>query len=727
VPRFLSIFAWVLLAAALVVAPLPAGAVPGPAAPPSCAEGPARAGDRIEGTPCADTIVVPAGVASVSGGGGDDTIVPGPIAAASSCPSGCRLGVGSQTFEGGPGDDVVFGERGNDTLLGGGGNDKLFGGPGDDLLRGGPGEDLLAGGFGADTLDGEEGNDYIRGDATIDHLRDSGPATDVDTLSYSTGISPGFTRALGNPGFPAKTEEGRGVYLDLTEGLGDNGVAPNGGGVDEVTGANFERIDGSPFSDYIKGSKAGQTIYGGGGADVLEAGGTGTTLNGGADGDDCVGGASASACESTASNGPVATRNPGEVSVGSMTEGAPGYAELYLLGSSGGDGLTVDSTGGAAGEAVTMHLTGGSSFQAPPAASGCSLSNSTTAVCTLPGPLASLLVAGLGGSDNLRAEALPGPTSLMMLGGEGNDEISAGSESDDILVDGPGNDTLHGHGGDDAVVGNAGQDTLFGEGGNDLFLSNSICEGDTIEGGEGRDNASWARFGEGVGANLATGQAGRPGAAATPSCVSGSLDSLHGIEDLEGSNSPDSFYGDAGPNQLLGHEGADSLHSGAGADLILANASDADAAIDCGADLDTAIVDFAQFGDPPPFECETVIEAARDNFNLPPPEIPPPPLEPPPPPKLRPDTKSPQTRLGAHPSKLLNTQTGRRQVAFRFSSNEAGSRFRCRLDGRPFRICASPRTYVVRPGRHTFRVAAADQAGNVDPTPVLFHFRVRRR
>ncbi len=732
VPRFFSILVGVLLAI-VVAAPSPAGAAT--AGPPSCAEGPERVGDTIEGTPCADTIVVPAGVASVSGGGGDDTILPGPIAAAiSSCPSGCRLGVGSQTFEGGPGDDIVFGERGNDTLLGGGGNDKLFGGPGDDLVRGGPGDDLLIGGFGADTVDGEEGNDYIRGDATIDHLRDSGPAADVDTLSYSTGISPGFTKAVSNPGFPAKTEEGRGVYLDLTkldeegEAEGDNGVAPNGGGVDEVEPVDFERIVGSPFSDYIKGSKAGQTIYGGGGADVLEAGGAGTTLDGGADGDDCVGGASAPNCESTASNGAVATRNAGEVSVGSITEGAAGYTELYLLGSSSGDGLTVDPTGGATGEAVIMHLSGGSTFQAPPVGSGCVLQDSsTTAVCTLPGPLASLLVAGLGGADNLRAEGMPGPTSLMMLGGEGSDEVSAGNESDDILVDGPGNDTLHAHGGDDVVTGNAGQDSLLGEGGNDLFLSNTICEGDTIEGGEGRDNASWAKFKEAIGANLAIGQAGRPGVAGAPSCASGSPDALKSIEDLEGSASPDSFYGDSGPNQLLGHEGADTYRAGAGADLILANAADADAVIDCGADTDRAIVDFAKFGDPAPVECETVTEAARDNFNLPPPEIPPPPLEPPPPPKPRLDTKPPRTRLGTHPPALITTKSGRRRVVFRFTSSEDGSRFSCRIDGRPFRICTSPRAYVVGPGRHTFRVVAADQAGNVDRTPAFFHFRVRKR
>ena len=38
---------------------------------PTCAEGPVREGDTIRGTPCADTIVVPASVAYVNGGAGD--------------------------------------------------------------------------------------------------------------------------------------------------------------------------------------------------------------------------------------------------------------------------------------------------------------------------------------------------------------------------------------------------------------------------------------------------------------------------------------------------------------------------------------------------------------------------------------------------------------------------------------------------------------------------------
>ena len=101
-----------LASLAAVAALLPAAtaapaAVPGPAGLP-CAAGPVTVGATTYGTACADFMVVPAGVQAVKGGGGDDTIVPAPIAAASDpCPIGCFLGIGSQTFEGGPGDDVV--------------------------------------------------------------------------------------------------------------------------------------------------------------------------------------------------------------------------------------------------------------------------------------------------------------------------------------------------------------------------------------------------------------------------------------------------------------------------------------------------------------------------------------------------------------------------------------------------------------------------------------------
>ncbi len=271
-----------LVAALLLLVAFPAvawAATPGAPEPPSCAEGPATIGDVTYGTPCADVIVAPAGVAAVKGGAGDDTILAGPVAAAFP-----YLGVGSQVFEGGPGDDVVYGQRGNDTLRGNEGNDHLFGGIGDDVLRGGPGDDQLGGGFGADGIDGDGGNDFIHGDGTIDRIADSGSSANTDTLSYATGVTPGFgAAAVTSAGYverlPAAAEHG--VFLDLTAAAesenGDNGIAAHGGGVDKVEGDDFETVIGTPFSDYIVGTDGPETIHGGGGADAILGGGGGTT------------------------------------------------------------------------------------------------------------------------------------------------------------------------------------------------------------------------------------------------------------------------------------------------------------------------------------------------------------------------------------------------------------------------------------------------------------------
>jgi Ca2+-binding RTX toxin-like protein len=673
---------------------------------PTCAEGPTTVGGTAYGTPCADVIVVPAGVEDVKAGGGDDTIVPAPIAASTSCPEGCRLGVGSQTFEGGEGDDVVFGERGNDILRGGPGNDQLFGGIGDDLLQGGPGNDRLAGGFGADSIDGEEGDDYVRGDSTIDRIFDTGGGT--DTLSYSTGVTPGFGGSVPIANFPG---DERGLRLELGAGgeNAKNGVAPNGGGVDEVEVGAFETIVGTPFADYIVGTSAAETIYGGGGADALVGGGGGDTLVGGADGDYTDGGA-------------VTPRDPGKVSVGFMTPpGASPYAQLYLVGSGGGDKATATYSP----SAVSFQLAAGAFDQSVSDAGGCEVKSVTEAVCPLTAPLDSLLLAGLGGADTLTASNFPATVGLLAAGGEGGDALNGGEESEDILVDGEGGgtDVLNALGSDDALSHNGGADELLGGNGNDLFLSNSVCDGERVVGGEGRDNASWARFGEGVEANLASGQAGRPGTGEAPSCGGGPLDSITEVEDLEGSSFGDVFYGDAGPNQLLGHPGRDVYFAGAGEDSILANSGDADLTINCGPDIDEATIDRPQYGDPAPVECENVFEADPNNFRtrtL----LPPPPLPAPPPPA---DTRPPRTKLTFHPRANLVTHRKWRSVAFRFASNEAGSRFRCKLDRKPYRSCASPRAYRVKAGRHVFRVFAIDAAGNRDRTPSLFKFRVRLR
>jgi Ca2+-binding RTX toxin-like protein len=689
---------------------------------PECAAGPVTVGATTYGTACADFIVAPPGVQVVRGGGGDDTIVPARITALSPpCPSGCFLGIGSQTYEGGPGDDVVFGQRGNDTLLGGEGNDHLFGGIGDDLLRGGPGNDRLGGGFGADSIDGEAGNDYVHGDGTIDRIADTGGGT--DTLSFATGVTPGFGGTVPDFGdFPPAGGE-RGVRLFLGDGgqNGNNGIAAHGGGVDEVAGAGFETVIGTPFSDYIVGTAASQTIYGGGGADAIEGGGGADELDGGADGDylDGAGGAN--------------PRDTTKVSVGFMVPEQPGFAQLYAVGSTAADALTATYLPGPPA-AVAFHLSTGSFDESASAEAGCEVSASD-ATCTLTAPLDSLLLAGMGGADTIAATGFPATVTVVTLGGDGGDALT-GQPNEDVLVDGPdaGGDQLTGLGGDDALLHNGGADQRFGGSGNDLFLSVSICDGDLIDGGGERDNASWARLqDEPVGANLGLGRAGEPGPGGVPGCAAGDLDSLGGIEDLEGSEAGDSFYGDGGPNQLLGHQGPDTYSAAAGADTILANSGDPDPAIDCGADVDRALVDHPEYGDATPVNCEVVREADPNSFQILPafPIPPPPPPEivvpgPPPPRPVR-DRKPPQTQVIARPPAVLTTHRNRRRVGLRFAATEPGATFRCKLDRLPYRPCFSPRVYSLVPGRHAIRIVATDAAGNSDRTPALVKVRVRRR
>lgn len=732
-----------LTSALLLLAALPSAtnAASAPARDPACAAGPERIGDTIVGTPCADVIVAPPEVEVVKGGGGNDTIIGSLTTAASGSPeTGLHLEVGSQTFEGGPGNDIVYGDRGNDTLRGNGGNDRLYGGIGDDVLEGGEGDDLLSGGFGADKIDGQAGNDYVRGDATIDHIFDTGGG--FDTLSFATGVTPGFT-AENNPtpaaSFPPVGGE-RGIWLKLGEG-GNNAVdgEPSlGGGNDEVQPGVFERFIGTPFSDYIVGTAAAEEIWGGGGADVIEGGGGADSLHGGTEGDlieasaeasidgeggsdNCVGAAVEANCEGTASA--VTTRTTSNVSVGETTA-APGLTQVYLVGSTGADTVTATYSGSGS---VEFTLSG-ASFDTSLAEPGRCTISSTTASCPVSGRLDAILLAEMGGNDSISAN-VPDGVGVIELGGSGDDVLN-GTVSEDVLVDGEGGsaDTLRAEAGDDALTHNGGPDLLDGGVGSDLFLSVSICDGETISGGEiganDRDNASWARLGAiGVDARIDQGRVGEIGPGDEPQCPGGNLDALSGIEDLEGSNQSDVLYGDEGANQLLGHKGEDTYHARGGNDNILANSGSRDRVIDCGPGFDQAIIDFASIGDPTPIECERVSEGAAEEFKE---------LEllsepPPPPPPPPPDRTPPRTRITAHPPKLVWTRRSRRRVVFRFASSERGSRFRCKPDRKPFRHCRSPRAYRLRRGRHAFRVFAVDPAGNPDRSPALFKFRIRGR
>jgi hypothetical protein len=100
-----------------------------------------------------------------------------------------------------------------------------------------------------------------------------------------------------------------------------------------------------------------------------------------------------------------------------------------------------------------------------------------------------------------------------------------------------------------------------------------------------------------------------------------------------------------------------------------------------------------------------------------PPGVPPPPS--PAEPSAPAGTAPPETKIFEHALK-------RRPPIFVFNlhSSEPGSKFRCKLDSRPFRPCPSTlRFRHLKPGRHGLEAFAVNAAGEKDPTPAVTSFR----
>ena len=90
------------------------------------------------------------------------------------------------------------------------------------------------------------------------------------------------------------------------------------------------------------------------------------------------------------------------------------------------------------------------------------------------------------------------------------------------------------------------------------------------------------------------------------------------------------------------------------------------------------------------------------------------------------DTRAPRTKIVRHPPKLIRTKQRRVRAVFRFRSNEPDPVFVCKVDRGLLRFCNPRISRRFGVGRHTLLVKARDRAGNVDRTPAVFRFRVKR-
>jgi Ca2+-binding RTX toxin-like protein len=179
-------------------------------------------------------------------------------------------------------------------------------------------------------------------------------------------------------------------------------------------------------------------------------------------------------------------------------------------------------------------------------------------------------IYGMGGNDTI-------------CGGDGNDTIYGGRGNDTLFGEG-GNDTLYGERGSDDLDGGAGEDRLFGATGNDELnggpgdhdqlvsgpgddsLSGGEGDFDVLTGGPGNDSIDG-----GPGAHDIASYAGTGGAVSIDlgaGTVSGAeSEHLTGIEDAIGGSGDDTLIGStASANRLDGGPGSDHLVAAGSAD-----------------------------------------------------------------------------------------------------------------------------------------------------------------
>jgi Ca2+-binding RTX toxin-like protein len=334
-------------------------------------------------------------------------------------------------------------------------------------------------------------------------------------------------------------------------------------------------------------------------------------------------------------------------------------------------------------------------------------------------PFPGFFATGGSGDDDLTGSStgdffFPGTGSDTARGLGGNDRISDENEFDydPQPAEGVGDDHFFGGDGDDDLFGGGGNDELRGEAGSDTL--DAWTGNNTTDGGPGIDAVTFFLPKLDTNGDLIDPLATDQGAhvvlnhatATTGNGVPGQNDTIIGIEDVVGTKGADEITGSALGNMLDGAKGNDTIIGGAGPDNVRGgeNTDSLDTVdnepdrADCGGQLgDTAMVDSID----QVLHCPTVTGLTVV------------------PPALL-DTTPPSTTLGS-----VKIKRAARKATFRFSSNEPGSSFLCKIDKKAFASCSSPKTYKrLKTGKHKFQVQAKDAAGNIDASPVVKKFRI---
>ena len=335
----------------------------------------------------------------------------------------------------GSGDDSIVTGDGDDVIRLGNGDDFAFAGGGNDNLRGGDGDDVLDGGTGADIMRGGGGDDLYFVDAGGDKVEEISP--DNGTFDI---VASSISYTLG-------------AHLEVLVLIG----------TDNINGT------GNELDNFIIGNDADNILTGGLGADLIIGG----------DGDDTY----------DVDSADFIFEDPGE---GNDTVRAnfsyvldDNVENLRLTGIAAINGTGNDLDNVITGNDAANIIDGGVGADTMRGAGG----NDTYLVDNVGDVIDEN--AG-GGSDTVRSSVsytLTGDVEKLALTGSavegiGNalDNVITGSPVANVLRGGSGSDRLEGRDGDDAISGGLGADQLFGQNGADDFLFDTALDGtfDTI-------------------------------------------------------------------------------------------------------------------------------------------------------------------------------------------------------------------------------------------------------
>jgi Ca2+-binding RTX toxin-like protein len=181
-------------------------------------------------------------------------------------------------------------------------------------------------------------------------------------------------------------------------------------------------------------------------------------------------------------------------------------------------------------------------------------------------------------------DTLSGGNGVDNITGNGGNDTMDGGASQDFLTGGDGNDVIDGGDDNDQIDGGADDDTLSGGPGSDTFSADPFPDGDdSIAGGDDVDSMSYSiRGSAGIAMNLdGVANDGRAGMETD--------NVMADVENLTGSQGPDTIDASAAQNIIDGQGGDDTLSGGASADLIFGGNFDSGVDTISGGDGDDTI------------------------------------------------------------------------------------------------------------------------------------------